>query len=885
LLNSPFDRNVGFGGLSLVGNSGGPVAFINSPFLTNTSFAATLNLTVSALTISNSNVTGHDYTGVTIQTLNGPLSVSDSRFENNGSGLFIVGGTGGPVTFDNSPFLTNTLNGGAQLWQPVMGITLTNSPFVSNTSSYSGGGLYLYQWDGPFTLMDSPFSSNTSSADGGGMYANGGTGGAITILNSPFEYNTATNGGGVYLIPPATFTGGVFQNNLANNSGGAISAAYVSFTGTQFVANFANAAGGGVFTADTFDLTGTQFLSNTAGYGGGLYSASAAGGEIVDTLFAGNTAFIGGGAWLNGPVNAAGTTFTDNTAYYGGGLYAASTVGGELVDMLFAGNTAHDGGGGAWFNGPVNATDTTFVGNIANDGGGAWFNSSASAAGLTFTGNMAYINGGGVYAADEFDLTDTQFFSNTAGHGGGAWFKRSTNVANTIFTGNTAYYGGGIYAADSLGLIGTQFLSNTAVIYGGGLYAFGAAGGELVDTFFAGNTAYDGGGAWFNGPANVADTTFTDNIAGNSGGGMFAADTLNLTSTQFLSNKVGAYGGGIYFYNAVASQLVNVLFARNFATRGAAIYVANANPLSLIHVTVASPTSVSGEAITVNAGTVNITNTIIASHTTGINNSGGTVYEDYNLFFGNSLDMAGTFVAGSGANDVVSGDPKFIDPANDNYHLGADSAAIDVGANAGVTTDFDHDPRPQGFGTDIGYDEVLQYCNGSLATNTNYPLSSSPVVTVAFSATGNVNCLAAVYFPRGHAYATGTIGNGVGADHFWQIAARNSSGITATGFIVSITLPYNGFASPKLCFYPGALSGSGWDCTGAQSTNGNTITRAGLTHFSDWAVGNDVGPTAITLTQFTAQSSSSLIGFVLMLIVLALIGSGGWLRRRTRLTR
>ena len=53
----------------------------------------------------------------------------------------------------------------------------------------------------------------------------------------------------------------------------------------------------------------------------------------------------------------------------------------------------------------------------------------------------------------------------------------------------------------------------------------------------------------------------------------------------------------------------------------------------------------------------------------------------------------------------MDGDPAFVDPANDDYHLGSGSAAIDAGVDAGVASDIDGDPRPAGIGYDIGADE------------------------------------------------------------------------------------------------------------------------------------------------------------------------------------
>jgi hypothetical protein len=60
-----------------------------------------------------------------------------------------------------------------------------------------------------------------------------------------------------------------------------------------------------------------------------------------------------------------------------------------------------------------------------------------------------------------------------------------------------------------------------------------------------------------------------------------------------------------------------------------------------------------------------------------------------------------------GTNDV-SGNPRFVNAAADDYHLKLGSAAIDAGADVAVTTDFDGDPRPHGPAFDIGYDELVE---------------------------------------------------------------------------------------------------------------------------------------------------------------------------------
>ena len=71
---------------------------------------------------------------------------------------------------------------------------------------------------------------------------------------------------------------------------------------------------------------------------------------------------------------------------------------------------------------------------------------------------------------------------------------------------------------------------------------------------------------------------------------------------------------------------------------------------------------------------------IVTNHAIGLNRFGGTCVEDYNLFFGNSINKFGSITGGT---HDVSGDPKFVNPASDNYHLGWAARRIDAGTDVG----------------------------------------------------------------------------------------------------------------------------------------------------------------------------------------------------------
>jgi hypothetical protein len=93
---------------------------------------------------------------------------------------------------------------------------------------------------------------------------------------------------------------------------------------------------------------------------------------------------------------------------------------------------------------------------------------------------------------------------------------------------------------------------------------------------------------------------------------------------------------------------------------------------------------------------------IVVSHTAGIERLGGAAFENFNLFFGNTSNLSGTITSGSSS---LPGNPQFVLPAADNYHLRANSPAIDHGADVLIVEDFDGQTRPFGPGFDIGFDE------------------------------------------------------------------------------------------------------------------------------------------------------------------------------------
>lgn len=101
-------------------------------------------------------------------------------------------------------------------------------------------------------------------------------------------------------------------------------------------------------------------------------------------------------------------------------------------------------------------------------------------------------------------------------------------------------------------------------------------------------------------------------------------------------------------------------------------------------------------------------NTIIADHASGINASGAiTIQLDHVLWHNTPVTITTDGTAAILAQNQLSGDPLFGDPASGDYHIGAASPALDAGLEMPeVFEDIDWQPRPMGLGCDIGADEA-----------------------------------------------------------------------------------------------------------------------------------------------------------------------------------
>jgi predicted outer membrane repeat protein len=244
------------------------------------------NMTMTNTVVSNNSALATDVTA------------SGGGISNAGTGLMIIDHS----TIEGN--FTAGMGGGFSDENNNGSLVVTNSLFLNNTASMSGGGI---QEGGPSTtITNTEFKGNFSGGSGGALFANGAT---LTVMSSTFANNTAAGGGGG--IEVETMGTGMAGSMITNST----------ITGNGAVNN-AGANGGGLDAVMIGDLAllNDTINANFADNGGGVFWDGSGGFSVQNTIIAANSASVGG---LGPDANSNGATFTDN----GGNLIGVSGPG------------------------------------------------------------------------------------------------------------------------------------------------------------------------------------------------------------------------------------------------------------------------------------------------------------------------------------------------------------------------------------------------------------------------------------------------------------------------------------------------------------------------------------------------------------------------------
>ncbi len=379
----------------------------------------------------------------------------------------------------------------------------------------------------------------------------------------------------------------------------------------------------------------------------------------------------------------------------GGGVYIISATATIRNNWVFS-NIADFGGGLYLYGSAAMLNGNTVISNAGGMGGGGLYLDSSAA---TLNGNIVVSNttiggrGGGLHLLHSpAMLSGNTVSANYARRGGGLYlyYSPATLSGNTVSANRDYYFGGGgglLLMSSDAALSGNIIMSNTTNDNGGGLHL-------------------DSSAATLNGNRVISNTS-----SYGDGGGVFlrsSAATLN-RNVVVANTAITGSGGGLYLAGEGNATLVNNVVADNRANGlGSGLYIGSSAP-RLLHTTIARNKGGDGSGVYIDFGATPVmTNTILVSQTVGLTVTEGCTATLIGTLWGggdwaNGTNWSGAGTINTGTVNIVGG-PSFVDPDAGDYHIGSDSAALDVGVNAGVMLDMDNQPRPDQT-PDLGADE------------------------------------------------------------------------------------------------------------------------------------------------------------------------------------
>ncbi|MEP4810081.1 MAG: choice-of-anchor Q domain-containing protein, partial [Luteolibacter sp.] len=644
----------------------------------------------------------------------GTITLEGSQLSIDETLTIDVSNLAAPVTIDG--------NGMSRVFRITPGhvVTLRNLILTGGNGKFSATGINVEEDDkggvihnnqSDLTLDSCTFLGNSSNFAGGAIYNNGSTGSAsLTLVSCTLSGNYAQQYGGAIYNDHGTLDldSCTLSENSANLEGGAIyndgdggGNASLTLESCTLSGNSAPNYGGAIYNYGiggnaTAVLDSCTLSGNSAAIGGGIYNLGISGTaslSLKHSIVAGNASTSSSPDISNdsGTVSSIGKNLLGDAS--GSGLTAGPTVlvnpnpklaplgyyGGptQTIHPLF-GSPAIDAVLGST---PPPATDARGFPRLVG---------SHRALGAVETGNVITVTNAGDSATTTMTLRKA--LADATSPGTIIRFNSST------FNGQLADV---ILNSTELGVLsGRAIFIDASNIYGGVTLDSGGTNGLFSvspqATLAVHSLTLKGGGGAFGGAIinqgelTVANSTLSGNSAGADGGGIYnlSGAALAVNGSTISGNTANGYGGGIYNYPDATLSIVNSTLSGNAADSGGGIYN--------------------------DAGTIRLTNSIVAANHAptvpngpDLFNNGGTVTSRGKNLLGDETSSGLT----AGATLLVA-DPKLAPlgyyggPTQTMIPLAGSPAINAASGSATSTIDQRGFPRSVGSAMDIGAVEL-----------------------------------------------------------------------------------------------------------------------------------------------------------------------------------
>jgi predicted outer membrane repeat protein len=685
---------------------------------------------------------GHDNYGGGIYCSNSDPTLENITISNN-SALY---GGGFFSEFNSNPILNNVIisdnnaSYGGGIYSEFSNLTIVNSTISNNYAAVFGGGIDV---NATYNLMaiNTNISNNYAAEYGGGIYSHGSS---LELESISITDNFATNyGGGIYFyLNPANYLNFHTENRcsiyLNNSDGTRLVGKDIYYDSWGYPSTIS-------VVVDTFTV-----FNPTSYY---AYPTSHLTFDILNSaheLINADLYVSPAGDNTNSGLNeneplltiqyALSQIYADSlnecTIHLAPGIYSPQSNGEffpiDLLDHISLCGTSEE-------ETILDANSTGSVIRLLQQ------ENAGTISNLTIRNGSAG-SGGGIHCvySNPF-LENITIANNTVSSCGSGIYCYHSNpnlenvtISDNIASSDTLYISGaGMYCSDSNPTLDNcSIINNSATYDGGGIYCI-FSNPVITNTSIINNSASRiGGGISCRSSSPILENSIvSDNSALYIGGGIYShGSTLELTRVSITANVSSSNGGGIYLNS---SDLIadNITISYNYASNGGGgIYCFSSHPYLVNSILW---NDYPNEVYFFDQG---FTNTITVSYSdiqggeNGIvTNNNGTV----NWLLGN-----------------IDEDPLFVDAANGDYHLTANSPCIDAGDPSspldpdGTIADmgayyFDQNVRMEDF--------ELQAVKYSLS---NYPNPFNPQTTINFQLPDNGEVNLSIYNIKGQKVKT-----------------------------------------------------------------------------------------------------------------------------------